>query len=276
MCTITIAASTTAFATAATRSPAAASRTRRSTTRSTGSCSACSWACPTNEHSSRKTTAWRWPTAVRRASSFIPGWCSTSRRRCRCSAWCHYRSHSSTTPSSIASGSGSAPASFGYSNTMKSNATILVLALVAVALLFPDAALAHNVSKRDAAFVVANQGTAMGPFLYLGAKHMVTGYDHILFLVGVIFFLYRLKDVVQYVSLFTIGHSVTLLAGVLGGIHANSYIVDAIIGFSVVYKAFDNMNGFKRFLGIQPNTKLAVLIFGLFHGFGLATKQQEF
>ena len=151
-----------------------------------------------------------------------------------------------------------------------------LVAIVVLALAFPDLAFAHNVSKRDAAFVVANQGQAIGPFLYLGAKHMVTGYDHILFLVGVIFFLYRLKDVVAYVSLFTIGHSATLLAGVLGGIHANSYIVDAIIGFSVVYKAFDNMNGFKRVFGVQPNTKLAVLVFGLFHGFGLATKLQEF
>ena len=112
--------------------------------------------------------------------------------------------------------------------------------------------------------------------MYLGAKHMVTGYDHLLFLVGVIFFLYRLKDVVQYVSLFTIGHSITLLAGVLGGIRANSYLIDAIIGFSVVYKAFENMDGFRRFFGFQPNTKLAVLIFGFFHGFGLATKLQDF
>ena len=112
--------------------------------------------------------------------------------------------------------------------------------------------------------------------MYLGAKHMVTGYDHLLFLVGVIFFLYRLKDVVQYVSLFTIGHSVTLLAGVLGGIRANPYLIDAIIGFSVVYKAFDNMDGFQRFFGFQPNTRVAVLVFGLFHGFGLATKLQEF
>src|SRR5215813_12281097 len=120
-------------------------------------------------------------------------------------------------------------------------------ALVLLAFFAPDA-LAHNVSKRDAAFVVANQGQAVGPFLYLGAKHMVTGYDHILFLVGVIFFLYRLKDVVAYVSLFTIGHSATLLLGVLGGIHANSYLIDAVIGFSVVYKAFDNMGGFKRLL----------------------------
>src|SRR3984957_1360795 len=104
---------------------------------------------------------------------------------------------------------------------------------------------------------------------------MVTGYDHLLFLVGVIFFLYRLKDVVLYVSLFTIGHSTTLLAGVLFGLHANSYLIDAIIGLSVVYKAFDNMDGFKRLFGFEPNTKIAVLIFGLFHGFGLATKLQE-
>jgi HupE/UreJ protein len=142
------------------------------------------------------------------------------------------------------------------------------------AVLFPFSLSAHDVSKRDASFVQSNQGIAVIPFLYLGAKHMVTGYDHLAFLVGVIFFLYRLKDVVLYVSLFTLGHSITLLAGVLGGIHANSYIVDAIIGFSVVYKAFDNMDGFRRFLGFEPNTKLAVLIFGLFHGFGLATKLQ--
>src|SRR5437899_6156738 len=150
----------------------------------------------------------------------------------------------------------------------------LLLCLVLVIVL-PVGALAHNVSKRDATFVQSNTGSAIGPFLYLGAKHMVTGYDHLLFLVGVIFFLYRLKDVIQYVSLFTIGHSATLLLGVLGHVHANPYVVDAIIGFSVVYKAFDNMDGFKRLFGFQPNTKIAVLIFGLFHGFGLATKLQE-
>jgi HupE/UreJ protein len=150
-----------------------------------------------------------------------------------------------------------------------------VAALVVFMLLLPGGASAHNVSKRDATFVESNTGTAVVPFLYLGAKHMVTGYDHLLFLVGVIFFLYKLKDVVQYVSLFTVGHSTTLLLGVLGHIHANPYIVDAIIGFSVVYKAFDNMDGFKRVLGFEPNTKVAVLVFGLFHGFGLATKLQE-
>jgi hypothetical protein len=135
---------------------------------------------------------------------------------------------------------------------------------------------AHGVSGKDAVFLEGLDGQAIGPLMYLGAKHMVTGYDHLLFLVGVIFFLYRLKDVLLYVSLFTLGHSVTLLAGVLGGIHANPYIIDAIIGFSVVYKAFENMDGFRRFFNYQPNTRLAVLTFGFFHGFGLATKLQEF
>ncbi len=150
-------------------------------------------------------------------------------------------------------------------------------ALVALFIAVLSASLdAHGVSGKDAVYLQGLNGPAIGPLMYLGAKHMVTGYDHLLFLVGVIFFLYRLKDVVLYVSLFTIGHSVTLLGGVLGGIQANPFLIDAVIGFSVVYKAFENMDGFKRFLGVQPNTRVAVLIFGLFHGFGLATKLQEF
>ena len=152
---------------------------------------------------------------------------------------------------------------------------VLFLVVLSVLWLLPTVSSAHGVSDGDAKFVEANKGSAIGPFIYLGAKHMVTGYDHLMFLVGVIFFLYRLRDVALYVTLFTVGHSVTLLGGVLGGIHANPYLIDAVIGLSVVYKAFDNMDGFKRLLGFQPNTKLAVLIFGLFHGFGLATKLQE-
>src|SRR5436190_11685118 len=134
---------------------------------------------------------------------------------------------------------------------------------------------AHGVSSKDALFLLSLNGPAIIPLMYLGAKHMVTGYDHLLFLVGVIFFLYRLKDILLYVSLFTIGHSVTLLAGAIGGIHANSFIVDAIIGMSIVYKGFENMGGFKA-LGLHPNTRYAVLGFGLVHGFGLATKLQDF
>jgi len=143
-------------------------------------------------------------------------------------------------------------------------------------LVLPAVASAHGVSGKDAVFLQGLDGRAVIPLMYLGAKHMVTGYDHLLFLFGVIFFLYRLRDVVQYVTLFTIGHSLTLLVGVLGGVRANPYLIDAIIGFSVVYKAFENMDGFRRFFGVQPNTRAAVLVFGLFHGFGLATKLQDF
>lgn len=135
---------------------------------------------------------------------------------------------------------------------------------------------AHPMDTQNAAFVQGVDGAAPAPFMYLGAKHMVTGYDHLLFLVGVIFFLYRLRDVVLYVSLFTLGHSVTLLAGVLLGLDVNAYIIDTIIGLSVCYKAFENMGGFERLLNWRPNTRHAVLVFGLFHGLGLATKLQEF
>ncbi len=150
-----------------------------------------------------------------------------------------------------------------------------ILILLASALV-SNIALAHGVADGDKAFMQQNSGMQIIPFIYLGAKHMVTGYDHLLFLFGVIFFLYRMKDITVYVTLFAIGHSVTLLYGVLSGTHVNAYLVDAIIGLSVAYKAFDNLGGFKRVLGYQPNTKAAVLIFGFFHGFGLATKLQEF
>ena len=135
-------------------------------------------------------------------------------------------------------------------------------------------AMAHGIAGQDAAFVAASKGPQIIPFLYLGAKHMVTGYDHLLFILGVVFFLYRLKHVALYVTMFSIGHSITLLTGVLSNIHVNPYLVDAVIGLSVAYKAFDNLGGFKTVLGVQPNTKVAVLGFGLVHGFGLATKLQ--
>lgn len=148
-------------------------------------------------------------------------------------------------------------------------------AALLLALFFESAAaFAHDISQADRAAVARIEGPAPGAFLYLGAKHMVTGIDHILFLIGVIFFLYRLRDVVIYVTMFTIGHSLTLMGGVLLNTGANSYIVDAIIGFSVVYKAFENLGGFRK-LGIAIDTKFAVLGFGLFHGLGLATKVRD-
>lgn len=148
-------------------------------------------------------------------------------------------------------------------------------ALLAIGLLTATAH-AHGIGGSDAAFVASANGAQIAPFVYLGAKHMMTGYDHLLFILGVIFFLYRLSHVALYVTLFSLGHSVTLLAGVLGGIHADAYLVDAVIGLSVAYKAFDNLGGFNTWFGFEPNQKWAVLIFGLFHGFGLATKLQAF
>jgi len=142
-------------------------------------------------------------------------------------------------------------------------------------MLIAEPALAHNVAESDKAYIQTHPGVNIVPYIYLGAKHMITGYDHLLFLFGVIFFLYRLKDVGKYVTLFAVGHSSTLLAGVLFNLHANPFIIDAIIGFSVIYKAIDNLGGFRTVLGFEPNQKAAVLIFGFFHGFGLATKIQE-
>jgi hypothetical protein len=144
-----------------------------------------------------------------------------------------------------------------------------------MALLLPFDVFAHGVDEDTRAFLLQNTGVQIIPFLYIGAKHMVTGYDHLLFLVGVLFFIYRSRDVLLYVSMFTLGHSLTLLFGVISDIQVNAYLIDAIIGLSVVYKGFDNLGGFTRLLGKSPNTKFVVLIFGLFHGFGLATKLQE-
>lgn len=152
----------------------------------------------------------------------------------------------------------------------------ILLLLMAIGLFSSFSLLAHGVDDVTKNFLEANEGSAIFSFIYIGAKHMLTGYDHLLFLLGVVFFLFRSKDVLLYVSLFTLGHSVTLLYGVFSQIEINAYIIDAIIGLSVVYKGFDNLGGFQRLFNYQPNTKIAVTVFGLFHGFGLATKIQEF
>ena len=153
----------------------------------------------------------------------------------------------------------------------------LVLLLTAAALSITSGQLlAHNVTPGDAGYVQEIWGVHLIPYTYLGAKHMITGYDHILFLLGVVFFLYKMKDVAIYVSLFAIGHSTTMLAGVYFGWNVNAYIIDAIIGLSVVYKALDNMGAYQRWFGFQPNTKAATLIFGFCHGLGLATKILEY
>ena len=148
--------------------------------------------------------------------------------------------------------------------------------LVCCALCFLAAsAYGHAISDSNASFVQQLNGPAVVPFLYLGAKHMVTGYDHLLFLVGVVFFLSKPRDILIYVSLFTLGHSITLLAGVLGDWQVNAYLIDAVIGLSVVYKAFENIGGLDGLGRFRIGTRTAVFLFGLCHGLGLATKVQE-
>ena len=162
---------------------------------------------------------------------------------------------------------------FGDGKRAPMRVACLILSML---VLSAASALAHDVTPGDAGYIQEIWGVHIIPFIYLGAKHMVTGYDHILFLLGVVFFLYRSKDVAIYVSIFAVGHSITMLAGVWYGWGINSYIVDAIIGLSVVYKALDNLGAYQRWFGFQPNTKVATLIFGLFHGTGLASKILEY
>lgn len=152
----------------------------------------------------------------------------------------------------------------------------LTLTFFTVYILNVTEAIAHNVTEGDAGYIQEIWGVNIIPFMYLGAKHMVTGYDHILFLLGIVFFLYKIKDVGIYVSLFAIGHSTTMLLGVWFGWGVNAFIIDAIIGLSVVYKALDNLGAYQRWFYFQPNTKLATLIFGFFHGTGLATKLLDY
>ena len=153
---------------------------------------------------------------------------------------------------------------------------MLGLILIALSLMLAEAAFAHAVTLGDKGYIQEVTGVNIIPFMYLGAKHMVTGYDHILFLFGVIFFLYGMKEIGIYVTLFAIGHSTTMLIGVYFNFGINAYIIDAIIGFSVIYKALDNLGAFRAWFGVQPNTKVATIIFGFLHGFGLASKIIEY
>lgn len=159
---------------------------------------------------------------------------------------------------------------------MQNKSKIVIGTILFFILVVPLMLQAHNVTVGDQGYIQEIKGKNIVPYMYLGAKHMVTGYDHLLFLVGVVFFLYKIKDIGLYVSLFAIGHSSTLLLGVFLEVDISAYLIDAIIGMSVAYKALDNLGAYKRWFGVQPNTKMATLIFGFFHGFGLATKILEF
>ena len=140
-------------------------------------------------------------------------------------------------------------------------------------MLLPLTLYAHGVSESDQD--ILNNGGLLS-YIYVGAKHMLTGYDHLLFLAGVVFYLSTFKDIVKFVTVFTIGHSVTLIGATYLGITANEHLVDAVIALSVLYKGFENLNGFKKLGIVSPNILFMVLLFGLIHGFGLATRLQSF
>ena len=150
----------------------------------------------------------------------------------------------------------------------------LALSLSLAFMLLLASASAHGVADENKAFLNQAEGMQLIPFAYLGGKHMVTGYDHLLYLAGVIFFLQRLGDIVKFVSLFAIGHSITLLFGVLAKIHVSPFLVDALVGVSICYKALENLGVLGRW-GVSIKPEYAVFAFGLVHGFGLSTKLQD-
>lgn len=151
---------------------------------------------------------------------------------------------------------------------------LLRLFPVLLLLFFPLLLLAHGVSASDQE-ILRNGGLLA--YILVGAKHMVTGYDHLLFLTGVIFYLSGFRDIVRFITVFTIGHSITLISATYLGIKADEHLVDAVIALSVLYKGFENLGGFEKLFKIQsPNLLLMVFIFGLIHGFGLSTRLQSF
>ena len=132
---------------------------------------------------------------------------------------------------------------------------------------------AHGISEADKSSMLSG---GYLEYIRLGAIHMVTGYDHLLFLLGVIFFLTKFKDILKFITAFTIGHSITLVFATIFNISANYFLVDAIIALSVCYKGFENIDGFKKYLNIKsPNLVFVVFLFGLVHGFGLSTRLQQ-
>ena len=141
-------------------------------------------------------------------------------------------------------------------------------------IMLPTYLLAHDVTSADQEIL---RNGNLWSYIYVGAKHMLTGYDHLLFLVGVIFYLNNFKDILRFITVFTIGHSITLLSATYMGITANEHLVDAVIALSVLYKGFENLGGFQRVFKIgSPNLLLMVFLFGLIHGFGLSTRLQSF
>ena len=143
--------------------------------------------------------------------------------------------------------------------------------LMLLCLVLTENLLAHGVSETDKQLLVSG---GIPDYIFLGAVHMLTGYDHLLFIFGVIFFLSNVRDIIKFITVFTLGHSITLIFATLLQIQVNYYLIDAVIALTVCYKGFENLDGFKKFLNINPNLLIAVFIFGFIHGFGLSTRLQ--
>lgn len=132
---------------------------------------------------------------------------------------------------------------------------------------------AHGMSEADKQAILEGGNLR---YLWLGATHMLSGYDHLLFVFGIIFFLTTFKEIVKYITAFTLGHSVTLIFATFNHIQLDYFLIDAVIGLSVAYIAFANLDGFKKYLGINPpNLLVMIVLLGLIHGFGLSTRLQE-
>ena len=138
----------------------------------------------------------------------------------------------------------------------------------------PWLAYAHGISEADRQAVLEGGNLT---YMQLGATHMLTGYDHLLFVFGIIFFLRSFRDIVKYVTAFTLGHSVTLILATFYAVQVNYFLIDAVIALSVCYIAFANIDGFRKYLDVKaPNMMAMIVGLGLVHGLGLSSRLQEF
>ncbi len=138
--------------------------------------------------------------------------------------------------------------------------------------LLPAFAFAHGMSEAEKQSIL--QGGNL-QYLKIGATHMLTGYDHLLFVFGIVFFLTTFIDVIKYITAFTIGHSITLITATLMGVTVNYFLIDAVIALSVCYIGYENLGGFKKIFEKAPSMIWVVFIFGLIHGLGLSTRLQQ-
>jgi hydrogenase/urease accessory protein HupE len=107
-------------------------------------------------------------------------------------------------------------------------------------------------------------------FVWMGVEHILTGYDHVLFLVALLLALGTWKEVAITVSAFTLAHSISLACATLGWFAPSPRLVEPLIALSVAYTGIENL------FGAEQKTRWRLtLLFGLIHGFGFAGAMQE-